>query len=174
MNEEATKIVNEMKTFLDQQQLIPASKVREWVNAPDREVQGALFDLLFEHSESIEPLPAEEKNNFFLTYLERCLREDVQGQYVEGRYAAGHSVRAWFQRQWIERQVNKHTLEEIRNMLARLCREGNAELADAIITAILEHLFSNPEIAGFFDEWKNDHALSSIYQEALSLSSQEG
>jgi hypothetical protein len=85
---------------------IPAETVRLWMNLPDLNVQGLAFDLLFDHLEKVEgSMSDEERDAFFLRYLEQCLRDPTDGEYAHERYMAGDALRAWFQRLWKRSQT---------------------------------------------------------------------
>ncbi|WP_448545339.1 hypothetical protein [Roseiflexus sp.] len=151
---------------------IPAETVRLWMNLPDLNVQGLAFGLLFDHLEKVEgSMSDEERDAFFLRYLEQCLRDPADGEYAYERYMAGDALRAWFQRLWKRRPDTEHTLISIREMLRRACLEGDAATRDAVITAVLEHLFVNADVAAFFRSWERDARLREIYKEAIYLAS---
>jgi hypothetical protein len=56
-------------------------------------------------------------------------------------------------------------------MLRRACLEGDAATRDAVITAVLEHLFVDADVAAFFRSWERDARLREIYKEAIYLAS---
>jgi hypothetical protein len=165
-------VLREIELLLESGVSIPAEKVRLWMNFPDLNGQGLVFDLLFEHPERLEgSIGDEETNSFFLRYLEQCLRDPVSGKYAHGRHMAGHSLRAWFQRLWNRTPDTEQTLISIRDTLSRVCREGSEATRDAVITSILEHLFVNADVVVFFQSWKDDPHLTEIYKEAIFLAS---
>jgi hypothetical protein len=152
------------------QQPIPADQVRDWMRSPYLEVNGAAFQLLFDHPQRLPALTDEERDRFFLAHLVRSIREDKPSTWVPGRYLAGHTLRAWFQRLWRDRDRNRGQLLVVRDALGELAREGG-DLRDVVVTSVLEHLFQDPEIAEFFAPWaQQDARLRSAYDEGLLLS----
>lgn len=172
MNDELVNILHDRKILLDKNEPISVQQVYEWMHSPYLEVQGSVFSLLFERPECLELPPVEEINEFQLKYLEQCLRDNSEGVYVHSRYMAAHTIRAWFQRLWVQKPKPENILEDIQDMLARLCQEGDVSLNDAVVTAVLEHLFESSAICDFFSNWKNSPNLAETYNEAVFLSSQ--
>lgn len=169
---DAEGVQREIESLLESGVSIHHEKVRIWMNLPDLNVQGLVFDLLFECPERLEgSIDEEETTAFFLRYLGQCLSDPVVGKYAHGRHMAGHSLRAWFQRLWKRRPNTEHPLILIRDMLSRLCREGSEATRDAVTTSVLEHLFVNADVVAFFQSWKHDPRLNGIYTEAISLAS---
>jgi hypothetical protein len=171
MDKELEKTLADINERLRNPDSVPLKNLREWMNSPWLEVQTTAFHLLFEHSHRLEQLPAlNEISDFFLRYLERGLRGNSHGE-PKGRYVTGHSLRAWFQRLWRQEPRPEQTLCAIRDLLARLVRLRDDAINDAIITAILEHLFQNQSIVDFFSSWRQDPDLAPAFVEALDLSS---
>ncbi len=149
---------------------IPARTICNWMKSEDIEVLGAVFRLLHkkEHYSRIDPpLTFSDYHPFHLRYYERCLRENPDGKWSDSSYLAAHSLVAWFNGIWKDPSTPKQAFEELKAMLARLYREGDARLRTCIITGALEHLFENRQIRQFFDDWKEDPALKEAYSEAL-------
>jgi hypothetical protein len=48
-----------------------------------------------------------------------------------------------------------------------LYKAGDAGVRDALLNAVLEHLFENRELADFFKDWLDDPALAEVYRDAL-------
>jgi hypothetical protein len=51
--------------------------------------------------------------------------------------------------------------------LAELYKRGDAEIRDAVVNAVLEHLFENSELADFYKDWQDDPVLTLAYRDAL-------
>jgi hypothetical protein len=167
-------VQRDIESLLESGAPIPAEKVRYWIDLPDLNVQGLVFDLLFECPERVQGSVDEEQiSAFFLRYLEQCLRDPVVGKYAHGRYMAGHSLRAWFERLWKQRPNTEHHLLSIRDMLSQLCRQGSDATRDAVTTSVLEHLFANADVVAFFQSWKHDSCLNRIYTESILLASDQ-
>lgn len=175
MDDTSLKVLAAVKAAIADDQPIPARIALEWMASSCLNIQGAIFYMLYERPNLVSDLNGEitpqARRLFYLKFLERCLRENKQGEYIAGRYVTGHTLQAWFRQLWKEKQENEATLEKIRDMLANLGREGDYGLNDAIVTSILEHLFVDRGIREFFRIWDNDPALSMIYQQSLMLSS---
>jgi len=160
----------EIEYLLRQNVTISKSNVLIWMNSPDREIQGMAYNLLFEYSHRLDvPLEEETVNTFFINYLEQCMRDPIDSEHTHSRYMAGHALRAWFQQLWKKRNESAHVLARIREMLERICIEGDISTKDAIITSILEHLFVNSEIVEYFKEWNENTKLAKTYKEAVDL-----
>ena len=155
--------------LLSQDRKVPLDAVRAWMASDSLEVQGRVYALLTEQPGRLEMPPVEEREDFYLRYLEACLRDDSEGDYALGRYQAGRSAGSWFERLWRERPATEWALQKLRDLLARLSAADDAGVRDAVMTTVLEHLFQNPAIADFFGEWSRDPALAPVYSEALTL-----
>jgi hypothetical protein len=167
---QATEVINLLSA---QQGPAELEQVRRWMKSPNLEVNGIVFNLLFEHANRVEAPPENEQEDFFLNHLLRCIRENPQSFYVRNRYMAGHALRAWFERLWAVGRIKQSRLAQIRDALAELARQESPEIKDVIIVSILEHLFRNPQLAEFFAGWKREPGLRTIHQEAIKLSSPE-
>jgi len=150
--------------------------VREWMKCSDMEVMGAVFKLIHEpeHYNRIKPpLTLDDYLTFHLKYYERCLRESPDGVWCDSRYIAAHSLVAWFKGLWKDNNVSRDALKDLKSLLARLYLGGDEELKVAIITGVLEHLFSDSTIVEFFTDWKDDPQLKAAYFEALCYAERE-
>ena len=68
-------------------------------------------------------------------------------------------------------EVRERHLARIRDALAQLVADWPSPSADRVVTAVLEHLFANPEIRTYFDGWAEDPQLKGVHREACELSS---
>ncbi len=147
---------------------IARDRVIEWMRTDDIESMGAIYSLIADHFDRIEPeLPFDEYHPFVLTYLQRCLLEDPQSEWTETRYGAGHSINGWFVGSWRDPSQRTSTIAELKEWLAALYVAGDAEVRKALVQATLEHLFENREVAEYFSDWKEHPVLSTAYDEAM-------
>jgi hypothetical protein len=145
------------------------SRLMELMGSDDPEVLGIVYSFI--NSERAKmvgpPLIFGDYHLFTLRYYERCLREDPDGDWSDSRYSAGWDLVNWFAILWRDNDIPKRSLNEIKDMLARLYTEGDDELRTCIVTATLEHLFEQEPIRKFFDDWKSDPVLALAYSEAI-------
>jgi hypothetical protein len=149
------------------------NQVREWASSADLEVLGAVFKLMHDPDQysRIRPeLSLEDYRRLHLKYYERCLIENPNGDWCDSRYLAAHSLTNWFLEIWKDRSVPGEVYDELKSLLSRLYRHGDEKLRTAIVTGVLEHLFTNKEVRGFFQDWELNPELSGGYHEALAFS----
>lgn len=158
--------------------IIRPSVVRGWMASPCPAVRGAVFALLNEHPQQVPSLAADERDAFRLNYLVERLGAggsdrayETDPGYVPGPYVAGHTLRAWFQQLWPRREeaAAEQTLDALRTALTRLAQAGDQTTVDAITTAVMEHLFADPDVAAYFGLWRHEGRLTSIHAEAVHL-----
>jgi hypothetical protein len=151
--------------------------VVRWASSSDLETLGAVFALLDKASlrERIVPsLTFSEHQTFILAYLERCLVENPEGEWPDSRYEAGWSLTSWIKTIWADEAVPREKLLEIKTMLARLYKSGDAQIKTCIVNATLEHLFENRSIAAYFADWGRDPSLAQAFSDAMLWSEQGG
>jgi hypothetical protein len=176
---ELTEILNAMGFEADHPATGPIQRedVRRWMDAPDIEAQGALLDLLMNRSHYLRidpPLSFEDYHIFVMRYYERCFREDPDGEWSDTRYTAGWGLVNWFKGLWFDSNVPRSALGELKDWLARLYREGDEDVRTCLVTATLEHLFEERDIARFFADWKDDDVLRTAFEEAMDWQRSEG
>ena len=147
---------------------IARQRMLEWMRTDDIECMGALYSLIADHFDRIQPaLQFDEYLPFVLTYFERCLSEDPQSEWAETRYGAGHNIIGWFVWSWRDPGQRTSTVGELKEWLASLYVAGDSEVRTCIVQATLEHLFENREVAEYFSDWKERPVLSTAYAEAM-------
>jgi len=57
-------------------------------------------------------------------------------------------------------------LEDLKNWLGELYKNGDETIRKCIVQASLEHLFEQKPIRKFFSAWRNDAVLRVAYEEA--------
>ncbi len=80
-----------VETFSSPVRTIPKANVIDWMKADDIEALGALYSFLMEQKQfaRINPAPTLGETAAFVTrYLERCFREDPDGDWSDSRYGA--------------------------------------------------------------------------------------
>lgn len=143
--------------------------VLRWMNASELEVQGAAFALLMRepHYSRIEPpLSFEDCHRFAMRYYERCFRENPDGDWADSRYSAGWSLVNWFRGLWFDSEVPRSALSELKDWIARVYLAGDEEIRTCLVTATLEHLLEEREIARFFEEWRSHEQLGEALRQA--------
>jgi hypothetical protein len=145
---------------------VAKANVRKWMQSSDIEVRGALYSKITD-AECIKhiepPLQFEDYVDFVVLYLEQCIEQDSDGDWAHSRYLAGYELVAWIKKFWSDGDVPRSKLEEIKQRLASLYKQGDKRLRTAVANAVLEHLFEDPQLVIYFADWKNDPVLTEAY-----------
>jgi len=145
-------------------------QVLAWMRLPDIEVRGCLCSMLFEQERVKRikpPLDFDDYFRFVIPYLEQCIEENPDSEWAESRYSAGSDLVHWIVRFWKDESVPRTKIADIKQRLAELYKRGNAGVRDAVLNAVLEHLFQYSGLADFFKDWQADPVLASVYRDAL-------
>jgi hypothetical protein len=147
---------------------IPASRVMSWLrHAPSVEVLGAINHHIVRQSRRVEPpLSMEEICSIAQEYYRQCLIQDRDGGYAQNRSVAGIELVGWFRSLWRDAAVPREYLARLKAMLFDLCIDPRIP-QQAMVGAVIEHLFEMPEVAEFFADWKDDSRLSEVYDRAM-------
>ncbi|MGO9640437.1 MAG: hypothetical protein ACLP1Y_03905 [Candidatus Acidiferrales bacterium] len=164
MTQTDLKTIREIEALMRSSEPIPASRVKAWMSCPSIDVQGALTTLMLEHSPRIEPpLSWDEICSALQSYYGKCLLQGVRdSDYAPNRHIAGHDLANWFKRLWNDPSVPRVHLLRLKEMLRELYLH-NEGLRNAIVTAVVEHLFETPQIQEFFADWKSDPILARAF-----------
>jgi len=159
-----------MRRFLDDPQYtLSRDQVMRWARSDDLEALGALNSLLFDAKDSrrIEPnLTLAEYMEATFPYLERCFREDPQGEWADSRWSAGYFLTNWIKDVWADERFRPQ-VDEFRDWLARLYKSAeDPDLRLCLVQATLEHLFEDDGIAERFASWRDDPELRPAFEEA--------
>ena len=149
--------------------MIPASRVKSWLGpAPSVEVLGAITRHIVRQSRRVEPpLSMEEICSLVQEYYKQCLIQDLQdSDYAPNRSVAGIELVGWFRSLWRDAAVPRDYLARLKAMLFDLCIDRTIP-REAMVGAVIEHLFEMPEVADFFADWKADSRLSEVYDLAM-------
>jgi hypothetical protein len=163
-----TKILEEITSELQSNTTLSADKVLEWMKSDDIQVHAAIVMLISEHENRINP-PLEGKKvfDFCLSYYKRCFLENPpDGEFTGNRTVEGYTFQKWFKELWTNRTSNLELIEEMKRMITETYKVGDDGVKYVLETAVLEHLFEEPEIADYFSDWQNDNILSLGYERA--------
>jgi hypothetical protein len=95
---------------------IARDRVLEWMHTDDIECMGAIYSLISDHFDRIQPpLQFDEYHPFVLAYFQRCLLEDPQSEWAETRYGAGSNIIVWFVWSWRDPDQRTTTVPASRN-----------------------------------------------------------
>jgi len=150
---------------------VPKEAVLECMQATDSQVQGCVFSMISNPANvsHIAPeLQLEEVFPFALAYLERCIQEDHDLEWVESRYLAGHALVGLITSLWNDRLNSHSQLTKAKERLASLYKRGDSGIRDAVLNGVLEHLFEVDGLTAFFKDWKDDPTLAVAYERALA------
>ncbi|HUU13753.1 MAG TPA: hypothetical protein VM182_08585 [Terriglobia bacterium] len=150
---------------------IPKEMVLKWMASRDIQALGATYAFLFNKPERRNrvqpPLEYRDYHKFVTHYFERCFRENPDGKWTNNRYEAGWDLVNWFAFQWNDPEVPRSALDDLKSWMAKLYKEGDAELRRCFVDATLEHLFEQSKFRKFFADWKDDPVLKVAHAEAL-------
>jgi hypothetical protein len=169
-NIDVTYIVAQFK-----EKCVPNDKIINWMQSKDIEVLGAIYDFISrkKYYKKIYPgLTAEDYNGFIMHFFKRCILEIPStdwksDHFVLSRYDAGYDFVRWFKIFWNDPNVPKSIVYALKEWLENIYKDGDEEIRECIITAMLEHLFNNEEIATFFSDWLSDPILKPAYERAM-------
>ena len=148
---------------------ISKTQIIAWMADEDIEVLGAVQEIVSEKSTLALVTPALEAgeiDGFMKVYIERCLRENPQGEWGLSRYMAAYELNGWFLELWDSRPKTDAMLASWKAWFARIYRGSNEEIKRAIVDGSLEHFFERPGVSKFFADWKNDPELEVAFDEA--------
>jgi hypothetical protein len=146
---------------------VPTATLRQWVTAPDASpLRHAAYHVLLEHGSCGSGLSDKEATAFLFRYWDDGLSGRLTGESIPGPYVLGHDLRRWFRRAW---PADLERCMEIRSLLERLGRMGNATSRDVILLSVLEHLLTDPDVVRFFAAWRDDPVLADLLDEGLTL-----
>jgi hypothetical protein len=160
-------ITPEFAEWTPKTDVIPLSELREWMKSSDIQILGFVHHTIGNGRFRIEPeLPVEEFVDFVKHYYERCLHENPDGVWSDSSYSAGMDLVNIFGNLWRHTQVPRLLLDDLKNFLGRLYRDGDESTRTCIVHATLEHLVEQKPIRKFFSEWSSDPVLRVAYEEA--------
>jgi len=172
-SEELRQIVTRLWTTPEHAEWVPKTDVislsylREWMGSSDVEIVGFANAMIHNSRFRIEPpLSIDEYVSFEKGYYERCLRENLDGEWSDSRYSAGYDLENIFAALWRDEQVPRAILLGLKKWLGELYEAGSHEIRTCIVQATLEHLFEQKPIRTFFSDWKDDSILRLAYEEA--------
>jgi hypothetical protein len=143
--------------------IISQELVKKWMNSKDIDVLGVVSSYLLkkEYTKRIEPqLTFDDVHPFIMSYFERCLLENPDGDWTDSSYEAAWSLANWFNYLWSEKENCRKEIEDFKLWLGNLYKNGDDRLQDCIVNGIVEHLFEEKKIKAFFKDWQGDSALN--------------
>ena len=146
--------------------------VKRWMETQDIEAMGALMSLLADekHSQRIEPpIGFEEYFPFATRYYERSLLENPDGEWSDSRTTAGYDFAKFFIQLCQDRPTYETEITQLKSLFKQLYEEGDEDFRSDFVIVLLEHLFQDPEIAGYFSDWQNEPLLNTAFAEAKLL-----
>ena len=152
------------------ERIVAKKRLLQRMNDPNIEILGIVYSFILDTScaQRIEPaLEFDDYHHFLLRYYERCFRENPESAWADSRYSAGSDLVNWFGKVWHDKQLPRFAIDELKEMIGRLYKEGDRELRTCITTATLEHLFEQAQIRKYFADWRKDPVLSNAYNEAV-------
>lgn len=149
---------------------IQKATILQWMSDKDMEVAGAVYHLLTDakHYPRIEPpFSFAEFLKVFLSYGERCILEDPQGEWADSRWTWAYDLVNCFDQWWEDETIPREALADIKNWLARVYRNGDDAIRTCVVQGTLEHLLEDENIRQFFTDWNEDPTLRKAYAEAM-------
>jgi hypothetical protein len=155
---------------------VQKSLVKEWMSSESISIRGAIYDYVSDasYSKFIDPhMTFDDYFDFVVPYLLDCIKSNVDSEWAHSRYIAGHELVGWIKDFW-KKDAPKKKLDAFKKTLATRFKEGDDGIKDAIINAVLEHLFENSGIRKFFSDWREDPELKQAYEDAMLWNTKPG
>ncbi|MGH9904455.1 MAG: hypothetical protein ACRD8U_02595 [Pyrinomonadaceae bacterium] len=171
-NHESVSPLNEIVAELGRTTPIDRRAILRWMHTDDIEAMGALTSLLGEprHLERVRPsMTFDDWYTFVVKYYERIFSENPDGEWSDSRITGGWDFAKWFVELWEDETVSRDVLLQLKEMLARLCKQGRTDICNGLVTAVLEHLFKRREIRSYFSDWDKEPVLRAARDEASYL-----
>ena len=160
--------VNEVVDAMDGKDPIPKERVLGWMREPSLETRGAVYVLSDREWNRIHPeLSMEEQCTFIGNYLIECLASDPpETDWVHSGFDAGHLLAGWLQHLY-GIAATKSVVANVAAQLTVAYRNSDEVVRNRIETAALEHIFEQPALRVYFDEWRADPGLREAYECAV-------
>jgi hypothetical protein len=159
-----------LAAYLRSSQIIHESDVLSWMGVSNIEMLGALYDAISDPAvvRCIEPALSDAVVQEFLRlYFGRCLRENPKGEWADSRYSAAWDVAGWLKASW--GILSESQRGQWKEWIADHYKSGDAPLREALETGLLEHVFSDKQIARYFGDWGKDRILCDAYRLSLAI-----
>ncbi len=160
--------------FDSNSEFINKTQIDSWKKSSDREVLGALVELLIDkkYYTRITPnLVFEDYYPFLFDYYINCMQNDFDGEWAHSKYISSYELRSFIEGIWNDEQLSEEKKielqKEIKNKLKDLCITANPPFKKVMINGLLEHLFDNNRIRTYFKDWKEDNILNSFFECAI-------
>jgi hypothetical protein len=148
--------------------VVPLEDIREWMKSSDIEILGFTHSLIHNGRFRIDPpITPAEYTDFVRHYFERCLHENPDGEWSDSRYSAGMDLVNIFVSLWKDERVPRAIVDELKQWLGQLYKDGDDEIRTCIVHATLEHLLEQRPLRKFFSDWDKDPVLRVAYRQAL-------
>jgi hypothetical protein len=155
---------------------VQKSLVKEWMSSESISIRGAIYDYVSDasYSKIIDPhMTLDDYFDFIVPYLLDCIKSNPDSEWAHGRYIAGHELVGWIKDFW-KKGAPEKKLNALKNSLAAGIKVGGEGIKDAIVNAVLEHLFEDSGIRKFFSDWREDPELKRAYEDAMLWSTKSG
>lgn len=167
--------LNEIESIFDSNsESINKIQINKWKQSADREVLGALVELLMDkkyYTRIIPKLVFEDYYPFLFDYYIKCMQNDFDGEWTHSSYIAAYELRGFIEGIWNDKQLSeqekKYLRKEIKNRLGKLCLISERPFKDVLINGLLEHLFENNTIRAYFKAWEKKDILDDFFECAV-------
>lgn len=141
-----------------------------WMNVSNIETLGVLYDAISDPAivQRVRPgLSTAQAQDFLRRYFGRCLLENPQGEWADSRYTAAWDAARWLKASW----TSLHDSERLqwKEWLTDLYRHSDATVRESLETGLLEHIFSDRQIARYFIDWEQSPDLREAYSTTLAV-----
>jgi len=150
-------------------------QINHWKQSTDREVLGALVELMLDKNYYIKITPKlvfEDYYPFLFDYYINCMQNDIDGEWAHSNYIASYELRNFIERVWTDKQLSdkelKELRQEIKNKLEKICITASDTFKIVLINGLFEHLFDNKVIRKYFSDWKSKNKLKIFYECAIN------
>jgi len=155
--------------FHSQEENYDGDIIRKWIISGDIEALALLYVLLNKKNYFMKIRPHLSFIDYFnliKNYFTLCFETDHDHPRIISRYTAGRDLIGWFMSFWNDENIPRKYLEEMKEWLAKLYKEGDKDIKECLVTATLEHLFEDLGVLDFFSDWENDPELKEAYESA--------
>lgn len=141
-----------------------------WFDADNSELMGKVYTIITDSrvTNKIHPALGEDEVYLFVSeYLLHCIRTNPDDEWSDGRYTAGWDLANWMYH-W--KKIDMEKVTRVKNALSDIYKNGDINIKNCIITAILEHIFKDQSLRNQFRDWGEDPVLKEGYVSALENS----
>lgn len=167
------KFLEEIKIIACHADLIPRTKIFQWMECDDVEVLYLLVSYINikEFYLRVRPyLSIDDYHAIYLKYFGLAIQSNQlrkEWPHSTYKYEASSSAVNWFREIWRSKDDRQDLILGFKNWIENLYKNSDENSRKCIITSMLEYLFEDKEVLLFFSDWEEDSVLFLAYDEAM-------